>query len=111
LDKLISATLKLERILGQHSIGFIVVGSLADYLLGLDFVRPRDIDILLSRSDAKRIIKVVRKKSDVRIISPTEYREGDNIRGLYKKILVDAVNIDILADIKLRYREVATHHI
>ncbi len=56
MDELISATLKLKRILEQHGIGFIVAGSLADYLLGLDFVRPRDIDILVSRSDAEKMI-------------------------------------------------------
>ncbi len=33
-----------------------------------------------------------------------EYREGDNIEGLYGRILVDTVNVDILADVKLRYR-------
>ena len=104
MDELISATLKLKGILDQHGIGFIVVGSLADYLLGLNFVRPRDIDILVSRSDAEMIIRVVREERDVRIISPTEYREGDNIKGLYGRILVDTVNVDILADVKLSYR-------
>ncbi|MEB3806598.1 MAG: hypothetical protein GSR73_03690, partial [Desulfurococcales archaeon] len=38
------------------------------------------------------------------IISPVEYREGDNIKGLYGRILVDTVNVDILTDVKLRYR-------
>ncbi len=51
----ISITLKLKRILDRDGIGFIVVGSLADYLLGLDFIRLRDIDILVSSSDAKRM--------------------------------------------------------
>ncbi len=57
--KLISAALKLKGILDQHGIDFIVAGSLADYLLGLDFVCPRDIDISVSRSDAERIIRIV----------------------------------------------------
>ena len=104
MDELISATLKLKRILDRNGIGFIVVGSFADYLLGLDFVQPRDIDILVSSSDAKRIMKVVQEESDVRIIVPVEYREGDDIRGLYGRILVETVNVDILADVKLWYR-------
>ncbi len=104
MDELISATLKLKRILDRNGIGFIVVGSFADYLLGLDFVQPRDIDILVSSSNAKRIMKVVQEESDVRIIVPVEYREGDDIRGLYGRILVETVNVDILADVKLWYR-------
>ncbi len=104
MDELISAALKLKRILDRHGIGFIVVGSLADYLLGLGFVRSRDIDVLVGHSDAERIIKVAREESGVRIVSPMEYREGDDIRGLYGRILVDTVSVDILADVKLRYR-------
>ena len=104
MDELISAALKLKRILDWHGVGFIVIGSLADYLLGLDFVRPRDIDVLVSRSDAERTIRIAREESGVRIVSPMEYREGDDIRGLYGRILVDTVSVDILADIKLRYR-------
>ncbi|MEB3759252.1 MAG: hypothetical protein GSR81_00195 [Desulfurococcales archaeon] len=67
-------------------------------------MRPNDIDVLVSRSDAEKIIKVAREESSLRIVSPMEYREGDNIRGLYGRILVDTVNVDILADVKLRYR-------
>ncbi len=104
MDELISAALKLKRILDRHGVGFIVVGSLADYLLGLDFVRPRDIDVLVSRSDAKRIIRVAQEESGVRIVSPMEYREGNNIKGLYGRILVDSVSVDILANVKLWYR-------
>ena len=104
MDELISATLKLKRILDRNGIGFIVVGSFADYLLGLDFVRPRDIDILVSCSDAVRMIRVVREESDVKIIVPVEYHEGDNIKGLYGRILIDTANVDILADVKLWYR-------
>ena len=102
--KLISATLKLKGILDQHGIDFIVAGSLADYLLGLDFVRPRDIDILVSRSDAEKMIRIVQEESGVRIVSPMEHREGDNIGGLYGRVQVDMVNVDILADVKLKYR-------
>jgi len=104
LDELISAAMKLKRILDRHGIGFIVVGSLADYLLGLDSVRPRDIDLLVSHNDAEKIISVAREESGVRIVSPMEYREGDNIRGLYGRILVDTVSVDILANVELRYR-------
>ena len=104
MDELISAALKFKRILNRHGIGFIVVGSLADYLLGLDFVRSRDIDVLVSRSDAERIIRVIQEESDAKIIVPMGYREGDNIRGLYGRVQVDTVNVDILTDVKLGYR-------
>ena len=53
MDELISAALKLKRILDRHGIGFT---------------------------------------------------EGDNIRGLYGRVQIDTVNVDILADVKLRYR-------
>ncbi len=33
-----------------------------------------------------------------------EHREGDNIGGLYGRVQVDMVNVDILADVKLKYR-------
>ncbi len=104
MDELISAALKLKRILDRHGIGFIVVGSLADYLLGLDFVRPRDIDVLVGHTDAERIIRAIREEGDAKIIVPMGYREGDNIRGLYGRVQVETVNVDILADVKLRYR-------
>ena len=104
MDELISAALKLKRVLDEHGIGFMVVGSLADYLLGLDFVRPRDIDVLVSHSDAERIIRVAQEEGGFRIVSPVEYREGNNIRGLYGRVQVDTVNLDILADVKMRYR-------
>ena len=47
---------------------------------------------------------VDQEESDVKIIVPVGYREGDNIRGLYGRILIDTVSVDILADVELRYR-------
>ena len=59
---------------------------------------------MVGHSDAERIIRAIRKESDAKITVPTGYREGDNIRGLYGRILVDTVGVDVLADVKLRYR-------
>ncbi len=44
LDKLVIALQRLHKILSQHRVKYIVIGSLADYLLGASTVKPRDID-------------------------------------------------------------------
>ena len=58
----------------------------------------------MGHSDVERIIRALREESDAKIIVSMGYREGDNIRGFYGRVQLDTTNIDILADVKLRYK-------
>jgi len=49
MAELLNAIIRLDKLLGKHRIGYIVVGSLADYLLGMSTIEPDDVDILVSR--------------------------------------------------------------
>jgi len=52
---LLNALVKLDTLLNRHRIGYIVIGSLADYLLGITAVRPNDIDILVSKENVEKL--------------------------------------------------------
>ena len=105
LDKLVIALQRLHKILSQHRVKYIVIGSLADYLLGASTVKPRDIDILVSAEDVEKIDIIAQAGQDIIIVRPIRYQQGDVIRGLYGKVLLDEVTVDILADVLLRYSD------
>ncbi|MEB3773833.1 MAG: hypothetical protein GSR86_02755 [Desulfurococcales archaeon] len=94
---------KLGKLLDKHGIGYIVIGSLADHLLGVSMVEPRDIDILVSGEDVGRLGSVIQQVRDIDILEPIRWREGGTVRGVYGRALLDGVPIDIMANIQLKY--------
>ncbi len=103
IDKLVKALVKLDNLLGRHHIGYIVVGSLADYLLGALTTGPGDIDILVSGENVEKLNAIIRRKRDIVVLVPIRWREEGVIKGLYGRVLLDGVVIDILASVQLRY--------
>ena len=39
--ELLNVLAKLDKLLDQYRIGYIVIGSLADYLLGISTIKPK----------------------------------------------------------------------
>ena len=103
MDKLMAALQRLHELLDRYRIGYIVVGSLADYLLGVPAARPRDIDVLISARDAEKVGTLTSAEPGISTVVPIGYRESSRIRGLYGRFSLASVTVDILANIYLRY--------
>ena len=71
VDRLMAALQRLHELLDRYRIGYIVVGSLADYLLGVPAARPRDIDVLISVRDAEKAGTLISAEPGISTVVPT----------------------------------------
>ena len=62
MAELLNVLVKLDRLLDKHRIGYIVIGSLADRLLGVSAIEPGDIDILVSREDVEKLDTLIQQE-------------------------------------------------
>ncbi|MEB3779073.1 MAG: hypothetical protein GSR85_02405 [Desulfurococcales archaeon] len=103
IAELLNVLVKLGKLLGKHRIGYIVIGSLADYLLGISAIEPDDIDILVSKGNVEKLNTMIQQEQGIDMLEPVRWREGSTIRGLYGRVLLDGVLVDIMADVQLKY--------
>jgi len=96
---------KLDKLLDQYRIGYIVIGSLADYLLGISAIKPNDIDILVDKEDIEELNTVFQQERGIAMLELIRWREESIIRGLYGRALLDKTVIDIMADVQLKYSD------
>ena len=101
--RLLNVLAKLDKLLSKYRIGYIVVGSLADYLLGTFTVRPGDIDILVSRENTEKLNTAIQQEQGGTLLEPIRWRRKGTIRGLHGRALLDRMVIDIMADLQLKY--------
>ncbi len=103
--ELLNVLAKLDKLLDKYRIGYIVVGSLADYLLGISTIEPNDIDILVDKDDIEELNTVFQQEQGIAMLEPIRWREESIIRGLYGRALLDGAVIDIMADVQLKYSD------
>lgn len=103
MEGLLEGLVRLDKLLNRYGIEYIVVGSLADYLLGVPGVEPGDIDILVGEVNAKKLDAMIRSEKDIDISESIKWREWSIIKGLYGKILLDGVPVDIMAKLQIKY--------
>ncbi len=88
----------LHELLSRPGTGFIVVGSLADLLLGVPQAKPSDVDILVSRKTAHELARLATTDPRVSVVRPVEYRAAPRMRGWHGTLLVGGVSVDVLAE-------------
>ena len=103
MAELLNVLVKLDKLLDKHRIGYIVIGSLADYLLGISAIEPDDIDILVSKENVEKLNTMIQQEQGIDMLEPVRWREGSTIRGFYGRVLLDGVLVDIMADVQLKY--------
>ncbi len=99
----LNVLVKLDKLLDKHRIGYIVVDSLADYLLGISVIMPNEIDILISKENVGKPNTVIQLEYGIDMLKPVRWREEGMIRGLYGRSLLDGVPGDIMADVQFKY--------
>ena len=82
----LNVLVKLGKLLDKHRIGYIVIGSLADYLLGISAIKPDDIDILVSKENVEKLNTMIQQEQGIDMLEPVRWREGSTIRGLYGRL-------------------------
>ncbi len=101
--ELLNVLARLDKLLDKHCIGYIVIGSLADYFLGISTIEPDDIDILISKENVEKLNTMIQQEQGIDMLEPVRWREGSRIRGLYGRALLDGVLVDIMADVQLKF--------
>ncbi|MEB3765647.1 MAG: hypothetical protein GSR77_05745 [Desulfurococcales archaeon] len=101
--ELLNALARLDKLLDKHRIGYIVIGSLADYLLGISTIEPNDIDILVSKENVEKLNTMIQQEQDIDMFELVKWREGSTIRGFYGRALLERVLVDIMADVQFKY--------
>ncbi len=103
IAELLNVLVKLGKLLNKHCIGYIVISSLADYLLGISAIEPDDIDILVSKESVEKLNTMIQQEQGIDMLKPVKWREESTIKGLYGRVLLDGVLVDIMADVQLKY--------
>ena len=103
MAELLNVLVKLDKLLGKHRIGYIVIGSLADYLLGISTTEPNDIDILVSKKSVEKLNTMIQQEQDIDMFEPVKWREKSTIRGFYGRVVLYGALVDIMADVQLKY--------
>jgi len=63
--ELLNVLAKLDKLLDQYRIGYIVIGSLADYLLGISTIKPNDINILVDKEDVEELSTMLQQEQGI----------------------------------------------
>ncbi len=103
MAELLNVLVKLDKLLDKHRIGYIVIGSLADHLLGISTVKPNDIDILVSKENVEKLNTMIQQEQGIDMLKPVRWRKGSTIKGFYGRALLDGMLVDIMADVQLKY--------
>ncbi len=103
IKRLLEVLVRLDKLLNSYGIEYIVIGSLADYLLGVPGVEPGDIDILVGEGNVEKLNAMIQSEKDIDISESIKWREWSIMKGLYGKILLDSVPVDIMAKLQVKY--------
>ena len=60
--ELLNVLVKPNKLLDKHCIGYIVIDSLADHLLGISTIKPNDIDILVSKENVEKLNTMIQQE-------------------------------------------------
>jgi len=63
-------------LLDKHHIVYIVVGTLAGYLLEIPAIKSNDLDILVSKGSVKKLNTMIQREQGIDMLEPVRRREG-----------------------------------
>ncbi len=99
IAKLLNVLVKLDK----HHIGHIVIGSLADCLLGISTIKPDDIDMLVNKENIEKLNTMIQQEQGIDMLESVRWREGGTIKELYGRASLNGVLVDIMTDVQLKY--------
>jgi len=92
IAKLLNALTKLDKLLDKYRIGYIVIGSLADHILGIYTIKQDSIDILVDKENVKELNTVFQQEQGIVMLESIRWRENSTIRGLYGRALLESIS-------------------
>lgn len=100
--KILSALKKIAGILNSTEVSWILAGSTASYLNGLD-VEPRDIDILTDQFGAYIIDREFASKR-IKAIKRVGFSETDTYASHFGIFLINDTQVEIIGDLVIKYK-------
>ncbi|MCE4617474.1 MAG: hypothetical protein F7C32_02700 [Desulfurococcales archaeon] len=60
-------------------------------------IEPDDIDILVSKENVRKLNTLIQQEKDIDMIEPARKQRGSTIRGLYGRVSLDEIIVDVMA--------------